>query len=142
KKFNINMSFQPNNSLHKFICVKKDPLDAMSHCNVVYKISCNECDASYVGQTKRQLHTRVNEHRRDINKRSGSPSVISTHKLDSGHDFKWNHVEILDEEIAYKKRMVSEMITIKRQLNPLNLQSDTLALPDVYSPILNIFPSK
>jgi len=29
----------------------------------VYKINCNDCSASYVGQTKRQLGTRINEHR-------------------------------------------------------------------------------
>jgi hypothetical protein len=57
------------------------------------------CDASYVGQTKRQLRTRVKEHRSDINKRTGSPSVISIHKLDYNHDFDWDNVEILDERI-------------------------------------------
>ncbi|EZA48222.1 hypothetical protein X777_14228 [Ooceraea biroi] len=60
----------------------------MSHSNVVYKISCCDCDGSYVGQTKRQLHTKINEHRKDINKKTGIPSVISTHKIETGHDFK------------------------------------------------------
>ncbi|EZA53839.1 hypothetical protein X777_06643 [Ooceraea biroi] len=62
--------------------------------------------------------------------------------MKSGHDFKWNQVEILDEKRSYRKRLVSEMINIKSQLNPLNLQSDTLLLPNVYSPILNDFPSQ
>jgi len=30
--------------------------------SVVYKICCKNCDASYVGQTKRQLQTRIKEH--------------------------------------------------------------------------------
>jgi len=34
--------------------------------NVVYKILCNNCDFSYVGQTKRQLKTRINEHVKNI----------------------------------------------------------------------------
>ncbi|EZA49244.1 hypothetical protein X777_12484 [Ooceraea biroi] len=62
--------------------------------------------------------------------------------MKSGHDFKWNQVEILDEESSYRKKLVSEMINIKSQLNSLNLQSDTLLLPNVYSPILNDFPSQ
>ncbi|EZA62183.1 hypothetical protein X777_02808 [Ooceraea biroi] len=113
----------------------------MSHSNVVYKISCNDCEASYVGQTKRQLQTRIGEHRKDINKKTGSPSVISIHRIQSSHDFKWNEVEILDEESSYKKRLISEMVNIKKQSYPLNLQNDTLELPEDYLPILNLFPS-
>ena len=30
--------------------------------NVVYRIHCNNCPATYVGQTKRKLMTRINEH--------------------------------------------------------------------------------
>ncbi|EZA55680.1 hypothetical protein X777_04189 [Ooceraea biroi] len=111
----------------------------MSHCDVVYKISYCDCEASYVGQTKRQLRTRVNEHRKDINKKSGSPSVISTHRLSSGHDFDWDDVQILNKEGSYKKRLVSEMVNIKRQLKSLNLQNDTEFLSDDYLPILNMF---
>ncbi|EZA46481.1 hypothetical protein X777_00115, partial [Ooceraea biroi] len=129
------------NSLNKFIKVKKDPIEKMSHCNVVYKISCCDCEASYVGQTKRQLSTRVNEHKKDINKKSGSPSVISTHRMNFGHNFKWNDVQILDEEDSFRRRLISEMINIKRQLKPLNLQSDTDFLSNDYLPILSKFPS-
>ncbi|EZA48133.1 hypothetical protein X777_14399 [Ooceraea biroi] len=108
----------------------------MSHCNVVYKISCEDCNASYVGQTKRKLQTRVKEHRNDINKKFGSPSVISTHRLESGHEFRWGHVVILDEESSYKRRLVSEMVNIKRQVKPLNLQSDTQFLSEEYLTVL------
>jgi len=34
--------------------------------NVVYKINCQDCDASYVGQTKRILNTRISEYRNHI----------------------------------------------------------------------------
>jgi len=34
--------------------------------NVVYKICCNNCNASYVGQTKRHLKTHINEHVKNI----------------------------------------------------------------------------
>ena len=45
------------NKLKKFIKVHKDPLDSFSKSNVIYKINCNDCDASYVGQTERKLKT-------------------------------------------------------------------------------------
>ncbi|EFN72744.1 hypothetical protein EAG_00030, partial [Camponotus floridanus] len=46
------------NKLNRFIKTGKDPLPLMSHSDVVYKICCKQCSASYVGQTSRQLSTR------------------------------------------------------------------------------------
>jgi len=112
----------------------------MHRSNVVYKISCNECDATYVDQTKRQLKTRIKEHMTDINKLTGSPSVISLHKLTNNHDFKWNDVEILDNEHSFNNRLISEIIHIKKQENGLNKQNDTEQFPDLYLPFIKIHP--
>lgn len=78
------------------------------------------CNASYVGQTKRQLRTRIKEHQTDINKKSGNLSVVSSHRLEFQHVFNWTGVEILDRERSYFKRLTLEMIYIKNQINPLN----------------------
>jgi len=40
-------------TLRKLICTGKDKLGKLSHSGVVYKITCKNCNASYVGQTKR-----------------------------------------------------------------------------------------
>ncbi|KYN01716.1 hypothetical protein ALC62_07490 [Cyphomyrmex costatus] len=47
---NIKVAYYNANKLRKYIKVHKDPLDYLSKTNVVYKINCNDCDASYVGQ--------------------------------------------------------------------------------------------
>ena len=44
-----------------------------------------------------------------------SPSVIPNHRVNFNHNFKWNDVRILDSESSYNKRLISEMIHIKRQ---------------------------
>ncbi|EZA54474.1 hypothetical protein X777_05832 [Ooceraea biroi] len=79
------------------------------------------------------------EHKKDINKRSGSPSVISVHRFDFNHDFQWDGVWIIDKEDSYRKRLISEIVNIKKQAMPLNLQSDTQTLPTEYFPFLNLF---
>jgi len=93
---------------------------------------------SYVGQTKRQLATRIREHMADINKKSGTLSVITNHRLES-NEMQWNEVLIVDSELSYsyKKRLISEMIHIKKQQQLLNKQNDTDMLSNVYHPIID-----
>lgn len=139
--FDFTMAYSCSHPLKRFIKVGKDKLDNMSHSDVVYKISCSECEVTYVGQTKRQLGTRVKEHRTDINKKSASPSVISCHRLETNHEFDWENTKILDEEPSFYKRIVSEMVHIKRQNAALNKQNDTALLSDEYLQVLNLFPT-
>jgi len=103
-KFGCPMVFTIPNTLSTFIKTGKDRIEVSSRCNVIYRIDCKDCDACYVGQTKRRLITRIKEHKNDINKRSGILSVISAHRLQN-HDFDWNSVCILDNESAWYRRI-------------------------------------
>jgi len=140
KKYGFDIAFSISHTLSNFIKCGKDGLDIMSHRGVVYKISCHDCDASYVGQTKRQLRTRIKEHISDIRKKNDSPSVISEHRLNLNHDFDWQNVRIIDNERSYHKRIISEMVHIKKQQHGINKQGDTELLPMSYLPILELLP--
>jgi len=107
----------------------------MFHSHVVYKISCKNYDATYVGQTKRQLRTRILEHQKDIKKKTGTHSVISHHRIEN-HNFNWEDITILDNEKNYNKRLISEMVHIIKQKN-LNKQCDTEFLSEAYFPLIN-----
>jgi len=52
-KNNVSVGFKGFNSLNKLIKVHKDRTSLEQNNNVIYKIHCKDCDASYVGQTKR-----------------------------------------------------------------------------------------
>ena len=132
RPLNVRISYQSLNKLNKIIKVHKDPLPDSSQSNIVYKINCLDCDASYVGQSGRQLNTRVKEHKSHIIRNNPNRSVITEHRLNYGHDFDWENVKILDHEPFYHKRLVSEMLYIKRQKNSLNLQTDTEGLHHSY----------
>ncbi|KYN05244.1 hypothetical protein ALC62_03848 [Cyphomyrmex costatus] len=135
--FTCKLAYTIPNTLKNFIKRGKDKLEYIHNQNVVYKISCDNCDASYVGQTKRQLKTRIHEHSSDINKTSKSPSVISNHRIEKNHDFNWSKVEILDMEPSYKKRLISEMVHIKKQTHGINKQNDTESLPYCYTNMIH-----
>ena len=55
------------------------------------------------------------------------------------HEFDWDGVEILDEERNLSKRLMSEMLYIKRQKNGLNLQIETERLQHKYANIVENF---
>jgi len=128
------LAFCCYNKLNKFIRAHKDVLSLSVRSNVVYRINCLNCDASYVGQTKRTLNTRINEHRSHIRRNSTQHSVITDHKRNLGHEFDWDNVKILDYEPNCNKRLISEMIYIKKQKHGLNAQ--TALLDPIYNDLL------
>lgn len=96
------------------------------------KINCDDCDAFYVGQTSRRLLTRINEHRNHIRRSTSNYFVITDYRVNFNHKFKWDYVKVLDNEPFLNKRLISEMLFIKRQENSLNLQTDPEGLHQLY----------
>jgi len=87
-KNDIRVSFRSFNKLNKYIKVQKDICPYISKSNVVYRISCGDCDASYVGQTSRRLKTRIAEHRNHIRYNTSGRSVITEHRRQLDHEFQ------------------------------------------------------
>ena len=92
--------------------------------------------SSYVGETNRKLSTRICEHISDINKKMSFPSVIFNHCINFNYNFRWNKVKILDSDSFYNKKLISEMVYIKKQKQGLNKQNDTELLPESYLQII------
>jgi len=82
------------------------------------------------------LNTRIVEHRNHIRRDTAQISVITDHRLQLNHEFDWDSVRVLDEEINYKKRLISEMIHIKKQKHGLNSQNDIVLLDPIYNDLL------
>ena len=81
KKCNIKTVFRTPFILNRIIKTGKDSLKKCNNKNLVYKINCKHCPKTYVGQTKRLLKTRSNEHEKNINLASKYHNVISKHVL-------------------------------------------------------------
>ena len=71
--------------------------------NVIYLIQCVECNLQYIGETKRRLKDRFNEHRRPIiNTSSYTPTAVSEHFLTSSHTV--DDMTLIPIEHVYTKR--------------------------------------
>ncbi|CAF2075867.1 unnamed protein product, partial [Rotaria magnacalcarata] len=62
---NIIIVDLPSSSISKFF-PQKDQISRELQSNIVYLISCSECDSSYIGKTIRQASRRLNEHGANI----------------------------------------------------------------------------
>ena len=51
--------------------------------NVIYMIQCNHCYKQYIGETKRRLKDRFNEHRTPVDSK---PTTVSEHFLCNNHN--------------------------------------------------------
>ncbi|GAA28245.1 hypothetical protein CLF_108085 [Clonorchis sinensis] len=61
--YNIKTFFLSDNNLQRNL-LKVRPTEREKRTNCVHRILCAECSVSYVGQTARQLHERIKEHKR------------------------------------------------------------------------------
>ncbi|XP_024868999.1 uncharacterized protein LOC112452813 [Temnothorax curvispinosus] len=132
----LMVGYRVLNNLGRFVKAQKDKNPGSSNNNVIYKISCKDCSASYVGQTKRQFKTRLNEHKNNIKTVPSRHSVISEHITKFNHTFDWDNTAILESEPNYK-RLISEMLHIKEQKNGINSNTDTDYLDDSYFSVLD-----
>ena len=105
-------------TLRRILSHPKDRVPDDDRSNVVYKISCRDCDASYVGETKRALKTRVSEHRRAVEKMDFLGSTLAEHAWKHDHHIDWTSACILDVESHYRSRLSREAIHPQTALFP------------------------
>lgn len=107
KKDKFIISYKCLNRLTGFIKRHED-INPSAVCNhVIYIIDCMDCDASYLGQTKRRLKSRIEEYKKTVNKVAIKHSVITDHILHNNYDFDWDNTVILDSELNYYKRLMN-----------------------------------
>ena len=66
-KVDMNVAFKSPKIIGQLYPYKDRVLDKMNKSLVVYRIKCKNCEVSYIGETKRRLHDRVQEHKKGMN---------------------------------------------------------------------------
>ena len=97
----------------------------------MYQVSCFDCDFVYIGQTKRDLKSRLAEHKLAIRNREPEKSALCEHSIQLDHLIDWNNSKVLKTEAHYSKRLASEAWFIKSHPHVMN-RSDGDRLPQVY----------
>ena len=92
RKFDANLVFKHSNKLKSQLINNKPPPSSQSG---VYKIDCNSCHKSYIGETGRDLSIRVDEHRNDERRSVKLDSGIVDHNIETGHHFDFANARII-----------------------------------------------
>lgn len=139
KKHGVDVAFRPGNTLRSLLVKPKDITPPHLSCGVVYQVNCASCEATYVGESGRQLKTRIEEHRKSV--RTGSlSSAISEHVQEYDHRINWESVNIIDRDDRFIPRKIREAIQIKRT-SPFMNRDVGLELPPIYNRILTTHAS-
>ena len=134
-KHKIRTCFKCNDTLRSALVKLKDPIPVFERSGVVYEVPC-KCSATYVGETKRQLHERITQHRRD----TSGQSAITDHRYSCNHQIDWDNVRVIGNEDNFHKRKIKEAIKI-HQLAPNMNRDKGVFIDPIYHQLLSR-PSK
>ena len=104
-------AFHFKNTIKKCLCINQFGNKKDTEEPGVYVIDCNNCNLSYVGETGRQLSTRLIEHSRAISKYDEN-SAIATHCWEYNHRMNFNDSKIIYKDKNIKRRRVVEGVLI------------------------------
>ena len=128
---NVKVAQKPFQTLSHIFAKPKDPVLKEQRTDAVYSIPCNDCDHEYIGQTKRQLGTRLKEHQKAVFLCKKENSALSEHACQTNHTIAWDNSKIITTNRRYHQRLCLEAWHINSAHAPLN-RDDGGLLPDTY----------
>ena len=76
---NIHSTFCTQSTLCQLLSKLKDPVPPQKQNNVAYEWNCNNCEATYIRETKRTLEQRAKEHQRAVKNGQTRQNEIADH---------------------------------------------------------------
>ena len=98
--YNIRVAHKPTTMLQQLLTNVKDKDKPNNRQGAVYKIKCSDCQASYIGETGRNLNTRLTEHKR-ATKNSDANNNIAVHHQLTNHNIDWDSAQCLTYSTNY-----------------------------------------
>jgi len=143
KVANVRTAFSYSNTLSQNLTrAKTKTKPPLKNC--VYKVPCADCDSVYIGQTKRHVHSRFYEHRRDIRKdvnlekaeSDGHYSKIAVHSKSKEHEIDWKKAAVVHFEKSLFKRQVVEALAMATSSVPV-ISRPSHTVDDVWTPLFS-----
>nr|XP_018908816.1 PREDICTED: uncharacterized protein LOC109038254 [Bemisia tabaci] len=111
QKLDIELSFTNNHNLMNRFSKKIETTEKDDSAKPgIYEINCNTCHKCYVGQTKRSLKIRGQEHVRNMKNREITRSAVAHHFWSTGHNINFEprllkeRTELSENRRKYQQR--------------------------------------
>ena len=134
-KVGVKVAMKPIRTIGQYLPSPKDPITTDKITCVVYEVPCKNRDFVYVGQTKRDLNSRLKEHQRAIKQQKPENSALCEHAILFDHVINWANSRILKTESNFSKRLTAESWFILSRPKAIN-RSDGESFPIVYRSLL------
>jgi hypothetical protein len=111
----------------------KDLVPPEMRSDIIYKFTCDSCQASYVGSTRRRCKERIDQHL-GVSSRTGRPlstllhSIPRKHAEDHNHPFHRNNFKIINQTNASQNLLILESLHIHFFKPSLNIQQTATPL--------------
>ena len=115
----VKVAMRPVRTISQ-ILPSKDPQNPEKKSCVVYRVPYSDYNFVYIGQTKRDLKSRLLEHKLAIKKQEPEKSVLCEHDMRFNHLIDWNNLKILKTEAHYSKQLISEAWFINSHPHVMN----------------------
>ena len=117
--YNIRVAHKPITTLRRLLTNVKDKDKPEDRQGAVYKIKCCDCQASYIGETGRNLSTRLTKHKwatrnGDVN------NHIAEHHLKTKHQIDWDSATCITYSTDYYQRLTLKSWFTNLEQTPLS----------------------
>ena len=93
--YGVKGELKPYQTIGSLFPKPKDPVPKDQTPGAIYSIPYQDCDKSYIGETKRKFASQLKEHRKAVEHKQPQKSALAEHCLCSGHSISWESFKIL-----------------------------------------------
>ena len=132
----IGVAYKPLHTIHNVISKLKDPIPTGDKSGVVYHSSCKDCDQFHIGETRRNLKQRRDEHDGAILLEKVTQSAIARHCLKSGHEFDFDGTRVRDTTSNKRHSLILEAWHVKSREG--GLTGETVDISTQYTSLMKM----
>jgi len=130
RKHNVLVAMKPYKTLKTVLVHLKDKQEKEDLTECVYKVPCANCDKTYIGETGRKFGVRLQEHRTEVESKTGrtftksirassltehNKSALTDHATQENHVINWYQATVIDREPERFTRWIKEAIHIRKE---------------------------
>ena len=117
--YNIRVAHKLITTLRRLLANVKDKDKPEDRQGAVYKIKFCDCQATYIGETGRNLSTQLTGHKQ-ATKKGDVNNHIAEHHLQTKHRIDWDSVTRITYSTDYYQRLTLKSWFTKLEQTPLN----------------------